>query len=47
MIQVQVHVRDDNKNWQPGPHDRRLLDILRPDPGTPVSHSQEILRMIF
>ena len=47
VFQVQDQVQDDNKKCQPGPHDRRLLDILRPDPGTPVSHSQEILKMIL
>ena len=27
----------------PGPHDGALLDVLAPDPRTPVSNSQEIL----
>ena len=27
----------------PGPHDGALLDVLGPDPGTPVTHRQEVL----
>ena len=42
---------DDNKETEneergggePCPHDRRLLDVLGPDPGTPISHGQEVL----
>ena len=29
--------------FPPGPHDGALLDILGPDPGTPVTHRQEVL----
>ena len=31
----------------PGPHDSALLNVLAPDPRTPVANSQEILAEII
>ena len=48
------NVDDDDKededeeqgDGKPGPHDGWLLDVLWPDPGTPIPHSQKILKRI-